>query len=94
MLEIREILSMQPTTSPARGSAASWMNAGNPIEKNSRVNFCFSFGRLSPSLWASSSLTEPSTEGTAVSRSRLWVDKLLVCMPRPHIFVYDGRGGE
>jgi hypothetical protein len=42
------------STSAAKGSAASWINAGNPIEKNSRVNFFLSFGRLptplSPSL--------------------------------------------
>ena len=34
------------STSAAKGSAASWINAGNPIEKNSRVNFFLSFGRL------------------------------------------------
>jgi hypothetical protein len=77
------------TTSAARGSAASWINAGNPIEKNSRVNLFLSFGRFSSPLLLLSRTFEEVAE---VIQSRVVVQHLLFPLFRVH--VCDGSDSE
>ncbi len=76
------------TTSAARGSAANWINAGNPIEKNSRVNLFFSFGR---SELPSSLLSITSEPLEDVIRS--WLSRQLL-FPILLVHTWDGRGSE
>lgn len=75
------------TTSAARGSAVNWINAGNPIEKNSRVKLFLRFGRVSPLLLSLLSPLGKSKDFIEVIQRRQFVESLLLPMFRVCIHV-------
>ena len=92
MIQSRNNISDQRTTNAAKGSAASWINAGNPIEKNSRVNLFLSFGRLSSPSLSSSLLLTACEEVLVAIHSLLIVGYLL--LPMFLVRISDGCDSE